>query len=108
MAGIQLTGLASGLDWQSLIQQLAQAERTPQTTLKTQQSTINQRNQAYGSIKTEMGVLQNKLTALKDPTLYDSRTSSVSDTSISNSSVVSGASIGTYSFNVTQLATAST
>jgi len=106
MAGIQLTGLASGLDWQTLIQQMADAERTPQTNLKTQQTTINNENNAYGTLKTELGVLQNNLTTLKDPTLYDSRTSSVSDTSVASSTVASGASIGTYAFDITQLATA--
>ena len=33
MAGIQLSGLASGFDWQSLITHLMTAERTPETAL---------------------------------------------------------------------------
>jgi len=106
MAGIQLTGLVSGLDWNSLIQQLATAERTPQTKLRTEQSTLANQNNAYSSLKTEMGVLQNDLKALADPTLYDSRTSSVSDSSVASATVAKGASIGTYAFDVTHLATA--
>lgn len=104
---LSLSGLASGFDWKSLIDQLAAAERSPQTQLRNEQNTINQRNNAYGSIKTELSVLQNKVATLQDATLYDSRTSSVSDTSVATASAANGAASGSYVFSITQLATAS-
>jgi flagellar hook-associated protein 2 len=56
---------------------------------------------------TELGTLQTNMTTLADPTLYDSRTSSVSDPAVASATVAAGASIGTYTFDITQLATAS-
>lgn len=105
--GVSLSGLASGFDWQSLIDQLAQAERAPQTKLRTHQTTLQNQNNAYGSIKTDLGVLQNAINILKDPTLYDSRSAVSSATTIASASAATGTPQGAYTFNITQLATAS-
>jgi flagellar hook-associated protein 2 len=101
-----LSGLASGLDWKTLVNQLADVERAPQRRLRTEQSTLANRNNAYGSIKTQLAVLQNRVNTLKDPSFFDSRTASSADSTIATASVTAGAALGTYSFNVTQLATA--
>jgi len=105
--GVSLSGLASGFDWQSLIDQLAQAERAPQTKQRTEQTTLQNQNNAYGSVKTDLGILQNAINALKDPTLYDSRSAVSSDSTIANTTAGTGAAQGSYSFDITQLATAS-
>ena len=47
---MQVTGLASGLDWSTVIQQLANAERIPETQWETTQGTIGQQNSAFGTI----------------------------------------------------------
>ncbi|HEU5125183.1 MAG TPA: flagellar filament capping protein FliD [Verrucomicrobiae bacterium] len=104
---LSLSGLASGFDWKSFVDQMVSVERSPQTALLTNQSKLNTKNNAYGTIKSLMTTLQSKLAALKDPTLYDSRTSSSSDTSVATASVSTGAAAGTYTFNISQLATAS-
>ena len=103
-----ISGLASGFDWRSLVDQLAQAERTPQTRLKSDQSTLQQKNGAYGTIKTQLNNLQTAVTALKDATLYDSRTAQSSDTTLATATATTGAPQGTYTFNVTQQAVAAT
>jgi flagellar hook-associated protein 2 len=105
--GIQLSGLASGLDWQSLIAQLAQAERAPQTKLRDSQTTLQNQKNAYAAIQTQLGTLQNAVNTLKDPSLFDSRSTSSSDTSIATATADSTAAQGSYTFNITQLATAS-
>ncbi len=103
---LAIAGLASGFDWQSLVTQLVQADRAPEQVLQTQQSTLQQQNQALSSIKTELGVLQNSVTTLKDPSLFDSRTATPSDSTLASATAAAGTALGTYSFSVTQLASA--
>ena len=108
MAGIDLSlsGLASGFDWKTLVDQLAQVERAPQQRLRVEQNQLEQRNNAYGSIKTELGVLQSRVDALKEATLFDSRTTQTSDSTVASATAGDGAASGSYVFNVIQLATA--
>ncbi len=100
-----VAGLASGFDWKALVDQLSEVERQPQRRLLTDQNLLQQRNNAYSSIKTQLGILQNRVTALSDRTLFNSRTASVSDTSAASVSVSTGTPLGSYSFHVNQLAT---
>lgn len=102
-----LSGLASGFDWRSLVDQLVEVERTPQLRLAAEQNRIRQRNNAYGSIETQLKVLQNRVTSLKDASLYSSRLTSVADSSVATATASAGAALGTYTFSISQLATAS-
>lgn len=102
-----ISGLASGFDWKSLVDQLVSVERSPQQRLLTEQNTLRQRNNAYGSMKTQLTVLQTRLTALKDPELFGSRLATSSDTTQATATAATGAAPGNYAFNVTQLATTS-
>lgn len=101
-----VSGLASGFDWKTLVDQLADVERQPQKRLLSDQNLLEQRNNAYGSIKTQLNVLLNRVKALTDGSLFGSRTATVSDTASATASAASGTAQGTYTFNVTQLATA--
>lgn len=103
---LSLSGLASGMDWKSLVDQLAQVERAPQSRLRIEQNKIENRNNAFGSIKTQLNVLKNRVDTLKDPAFFDSRTASSSDSTVLSATVGSGAAIGAYAFNISQLATA--
>jgi flagellar hook-associated protein 2 len=104
-SSLAISGLASGFDWQSLVSQLVQVERAPETQLQSQQSILQQQNNALGSIKTELSVLQNDVTALNAPGFFDSRTAAASDATLASTSAAAGTALGTYSFNVSQLAT---
>ena len=100
-----ISGLSSGFDWKSFVDSMVQTERTPQTLLRTEQSTIQRRNSAYGSLKSQLLALQAKVDVLKDADLYNSRKVSSSDTSVATAAIGDGAIKGTYAFSVTQLAT---
>lgn len=63
-SSLAISGLASGFDWQSLVSQLVEVERAPETRLQNQQTTLQQQNNALTSIKTELSVLQNAVTVL--------------------------------------------
>ena len=105
-SSLAISGLASGFDWQSLVSQLVQVERAPETQLQNQQSTIQQQNNALGSIKTELSVLQNAVNVLKDPSFFGSRTALSSDTTLASATAAAGTAVGAYSFTVSQLASA--
>ncbi len=107
MATINLSGLASGFDWNSFVDQMVQAEQAPETTLRSQQSTINQRNNAYGSIQTELGVLSNRLADLQQASFFGTRLSQSTDSTVAQATASATASLGQYTFEVSQLATAS-
>lgn len=103
-----VSGLASGFDWRSLISQLIEVERAPEQRLRNEQSTILQRNNAYGSIKTQLGVLSGRVTALKDALLFDSRLAAVTDAAVGSAVAQAGAAPGRYRFTFSQLATSTT
>ncbi len=105
---LSVSGLASGVDWKSIVEQLAEVERAPQTRLRTEQSLIQQRNNAFGSIKTQLSVLQNRIKALKEGSLFDSRTVNVSNSSVATATTSGGTPLGTFQFSVSQMAKAAT
>lgn len=105
-ADLQLSGLASGFDWKTVVEQLAQAERAPQARMRTEQNRINQTGLAYNSLKTELLSLQSRADTLKDADLFSSRSATSSDTTTATVSADAGAPLGAYSLNFTQLATA--
>jgi flagellar hook-associated protein 2 len=102
-----LSGLASGFDWRTLVNQLADVERSPQKRLRAEQGTLFNRNNAFGSIKTQLSVLKNRTENLSSNDVLQARKATVSDSSILSATASAGAASGTYAFNVTQLATAS-
>ncbi len=90
-----------------MVDQLVEVERAPEYTLRQEQLDIQERNNAYTSIKTELTSLQSRVTTLQDTSLYDSRTVSASDATYARATVSTGTALGTFNFNITQLATAS-
>ena len=106
-SSLAVTGLASGMDWSTLIQALANAERSPEIQWQQQQTTVNSQNAAFGTISSDLTTLQADVKTLQDPSFYDSRAAQTSDSTIATATTASGATIGTYSFFISQLATAS-
>jgi flagellar hook-associated protein 2 len=105
MSNLGVSGLASGFDWKSLITQLADVDRAPERVLQTEQNKLAQQNNAYSGIQTELTILQNRISTLKSPDLYQSRQASVSDTTAGLVAAGTGTGVGNYSFNILQLAT---
>ncbi|HXI50021.1 MAG TPA: flagellar filament capping protein FliD [Candidatus Saccharimonadales bacterium] len=107
--GIDLgvSGLASNFDWRSLVDKLADAERTPQRRMLSEQQAIQDRKSAYSSIATELSVLQNRVKDLLDPDLFDARNAASSDSDLATATADPAAALGSYAFHVIQRATAS-
>lgn len=106
MASLQLSGLASGLDWKSLVDQLMELERAPIARIEREQLTNTQRSNALRDLGTKLTALQTAATTLKDQTLFSGRTASSATTgSTWKFSPAAGATTGSYEIAVTQLAT---
>jgi flagellar hook-associated protein 2 len=103
---LAISGLASGMDWATIVTELATAERAPETQWQTQQTAITAQNTAYSTISADLNTLQLDTDNLVDPSFFDSVTAASSDTSVASASVSSGTPIGDYAFNISQLATA--
>ena len=103
---LAVSGLASGLDWQNIVLELAQAERAPETQWQSQQSAINTQNSAFTTIKSDLATLQTDLQGLQDPTLYQSTAAQSSNPSVASATTGTKTSPGSFTFNISQLATA--
>jgi flagellar hook-associated protein 2 len=102
---LQLSGLASGIDWQSLVTQLVAVERSPETQMQAQQATFNSQKSAYQTIGTDLTKLGTDLTNLTAANFFNSRNASVSDNTVASATAATGTALGTYTFNITQMAT---
>src|SRR5438477_9258358 len=102
-----LSGLASNFDWHAVIDQLSAIERVPEQRMQSDQSLLQRRKAAYSQIATEFAALKTRMDALKDPNLFSSRLTSAGDDTVLTSTADGSAALGTYTFNFTQLATAS-
>ena len=106
MADLGISGLASGFDWKSFIDQMVQVQRAPEQRMQTEQNTLAQQNNALTSIKTQITVLSSRVDALKDPALFGSRATSVGNSAMATVSSTGASPLGTFALDVTQLATA--
>jgi flagellar hook-associated protein 2 len=103
---LSLSGLASGVDWTTLVDQLTELERAPQAALRREQTTLASRSSAYGALITELLALQTKAQALTASGLFQQRRAEVDNFSAATASAAAGTTPGTYTFAFSQLATA--
>ena len=108
MSSFQLTGLASGLDWRSLVDKLIAAERVPQDRLRSEKTLGQQKANVLDALKTSLTALQTSAQSLSSITgdIFSVRAAKIADsTSGWTASASSGAEVGTHTVDVTQLAT---
>jgi flagellar hook-associated protein 2 len=105
---INFGGLASGIDTNSIVDQLMSIERQPETRLQTQQSQTQQKKTDLGTLQTTLQNLQFSVEDLKSPTLWlDTQSVDVNDTTKIAATRTGGAGTGGYQVTVSQLASAS-
>lgn len=105
MAGISLSGMASGLDTESIITQLMALEAKPKTLMQTQQKQLTGRKTAFEDVARQLRALSTAVADLKSTLTWGStqKVTSSDDTRIS--ARISGAApAGNVTVNVTQLA----
>ncbi|WNV76473.1 flagellar filament capping protein FliD [Geodermatophilus sp. DSM 44513] len=107
MAGFNISGLASGLDTTSIISQLMQLERQPQTLLRTKLTDTKADASAYRTVNSTVSTLQSAAEKLTQAATWTPVKASSSHTSVS-ASASAGAATGQISFSVTTLAASHT
>ena len=111
MAGIQLSGLASGLDTASIIAQLMQVERIPRQRIERNQAAVQQRQDLLKEIQTKLKTLKTATTDLQSGALWNPvRTATTSDATRVAARSVGGGSFtpGTYDVEVQSVSTKTT
>lgn len=101
---LNVSGLASGFDWKSMVDQLTSVERAPQRRMRTEQAGVRAKNAAFTSLKTELTSLKTVSEQLKDTAFFDTRKVTSSETH-ATATADSGTSSGEYNFEIFQLAT---
>jgi flagellar hook-associated protein 2 len=107
MAGLQLSGLASNLDWKTLVDQLMDLERRPVDRLEREQTLNTTRANALTDLGVRLASLRTASSALKDASVFAARTvASSATTGAWTAKSTAGGATGAFKFTVSQLATA--
>ena len=105
MAGITVSGLGSGLDINGMVTQLVAAETQPRANrLNVKEARLQAELSAFGSLKSSLSQLQDALTTLSDAESELTTTSSKVD--VISASVTNTAIAGSYSVEISKLASA--
>jgi len=105
MAGLTTNGLGSGLDVNSLVTQLVQAERAPTANrITARESKVQSRLSAYGGLRATVAEFQDTLKKLQSEAVFKARTAQVSNESLVKASASPQATPGTYNLSVESLA----
>lgn len=104
MAGITSTGLGSGLDIESIVTQLMTVESRPLSLLAAKEASYQAKISAFGQIKSVLSALQTANTALNDADKFSATKATSSGDGGFTVSSEAGASSGSYSVDVTQMA----
>ena len=105
MASITSPGIGSGLDINSLVTQLIDAEAAaPTARLNTRQSDLELRLSAYGQLNSSLSSLTSSLSSLKSFSTFRSNSVTSSDSDIFTASSSGSISKASYDINVTSLA----
>ncbi len=108
--GIQISGLLSNqaFDWKSVVDQLIAVDGIPITNLQKEQANNDDKVTALGDVYNSLNSLQDSLQAIRANNTFNERSVISSDaTSTWKATSSAGAPLGSYKFNVTQMATAS-
>jgi flagellar hook-associated protein 2 len=105
-SSLAISGLASGFNWQSVVTQLAAAERSAETPWQTQQSALNAQHASYSTLNDALTTLQADIKVLQDPSFYQSALAQTSDATFATAHADPGATLGSFVFNISQMATA--
>lgn len=107
MSAMSISGLASGLDTSSLLQQMMAIEKRPRVLLDTKQSLIETRQSLLKEFQTKLRSLQLAAADLRSVALY-AQTQAVDsgDPTKLTATSTSGAGVGGYQIEVSQLANA--
>jgi len=104
---LKLTGLASGMDWQPIVDKLLELEAIPKTRLQAQKEENKAKVSDLGILKSQLDSLKSAASALQEDSLFNSRSVTINTP---NSGLVAnagnGALTGEFSITVESLSSA--
>ncbi len=104
LAGINFSGLSSGIDTSSIIQQLLNLEALPIRRLQTQQAQLTAKQGIYEQLKSQISSLQSATNTLNAVSTYNTLKATSSAVDVATISSNSNANAGTYNLAISQLA----
>jgi len=108
MATISSTGIGSGLDVNSIVTSLMAVESRPLTLLQQAKTDLNTQLSAFGKLQSLTSTMRDAANALSSVTLWNQTVASSADSASVGVTSASGATVGSYSVNVLNLAAAQT
>ena len=101
---INFSGLSSGIDSNSIIDQLIAVDRQPENSIKIQQQYLQQRQTAYNTVSAKLLGLQASTYSLDALRAFNIVTADSSAATVATVSAATGAQTGTHAINVANLA----
>ena len=77
--GMALSGLASGFDWKSIVDQLIEVSRAPQNRMRTEKSTNASKSSALTEIQGKLASLKTSVAALNSPDSLLKKSATIAD-----------------------------
>ena len=106
--GMALSGLASGFDWKSIVDQLIEVSRAPQNRMRTEKTANASKSNAVNDLKGLVSTFKSSLTSLVSEEALFKKSSTFKDTATNwTASAAKETPAGEYKFNLLTTATAS-
>lgn len=102
--GFQISGIASGLDTDAIIEQLLNIERIPLNAVDTREAKINTQLTAWRSLNTRVLAFETSTTQLGSEELFQTRTARSSNEEIATVTADTGQDVGVFQLTVESLA----
>lgn len=106
MATVSSLGIGSGIDLAGMLSSIMANEQAPITALDTKISSYNTQISLYGTIKSKLSTVQTAAETLEFPSRLSATTATPNDTTVLSATASAAAAKGSYTVNVTQLASA--
>lgn len=102
--GISSAGIGSGLDVNSIVTGLMNAEKKPLEAVAAQKTSYQSKISAYGTLKSALSTFQTSVTALSSASKFNAQTATSGNLSVFTATANGSATIGDYAVTVSQLA----
>jgi flagellar hook-associated protein 2 len=107
-AGSGISGLASGLDTDSIVKSLVDAASIPLVNILQQRQILQWQQELYQKVENSLTALQNSMQSLRLQSTFLTQTATSTNTSIATATASPLAPAGSYQVSITQLAQGST
>jgi flagellar hook-associated protein 2 len=104
-SGIRFTGIASGIDVESIVTQLVNLQKYPIQRLQAQQAQLQAKQTILGQFRSNLISLSSAASGLNFNQAFQTNSVKAADDTIASGTVTDAAVPGTYNVNVTALAT---